>query len=291
MLKIQVNNAIGDLALEPLSCTMDIGDLPVAGTTFVKAQTVRIHTMLIDGDVRIVENFWPSTSLLHAIRGEAEGVSVVLGEAEILRYSRNKNDAVIRWVIDEESLLVTYPWHLLAINTELISAMTKFDVKGTVRDGATVDGDLQLGEGSVLLPGVYVEGKVVIGKNCKIGPNCYLRGETAIYDNCRVGQSVEIKNSILMDGVGVGHLTYLGDSIVGPMANFGAGTITANFRHDGKHHHSMVNGDLVDTGRSKFGTVVGESVHTGINTSIYPGRKIWPKRSTLPGDIIKRDVC
>jgi hypothetical protein len=39
----------------------------------------------------------------------------------------------------------------------------------------------------------------------------------------------------------------------------------------------------------KFGTIIGDDVHTGINTSIYPGRKLWPGTSTLPGEVVQRD--
>jgi bifunctional N-acetylglucosamine-1-phosphate-uridyltransferase/glucosamine-1-phosphate-acetyltransferase GlmU-like protein len=52
----------------------------------------------------------------------------------------------------------------------------------------------------------------------------------------------------------------------------------------------MVNGTLVDTGRRKLGTIVGDNVHTGINTSIYPGRKIFAGKSTAPGQIVKEDI-
>ena len=52
----------------------------------------------------------------------------------------------------------------------------------------------------------------------------------------------------------------------------------------------MVAEELVDTGRRKFGAVVGDGVHTGINTSIYPGRKLWPHTSTRPGQIIDKDL-
>lgn len=55
-----------------------------------------------------------------------------------------------------------------------------------------------------------------------------------IGDKCHVGQAVEIKNSILLPGTNVGHLSYLGDSILGEKVNFGAGTITSNLRHDGE---------------------------------------------------------
>ena len=88
----------------------------------------------------------------------------------------------------------------------------------------------------------------------------------------------------------MGHLSYVGDSILGESVNFGAGTTTSNLRHDGKNHRSLVHGVLIDTGRRKFGTIVGDGVHTGINTTIYPGRKFWPGTSTLPGQIVISDV-
>jgi len=51
-----------------------------------------------------------------------------------------------------------------------------------------------------------------------------------------------------------------------------------------------VKGKLLDTGRRKLGTIVGDGVHTGINTSIYPGRKIWPGKSIAPGEAVKEDI-
>lgn len=105
-----------------------------------------------------------------------------------------------------------------------------------------------------------------------------------------IGQSVEVKNSLAMKGASIGHLSYYGDSIVCEKTNFGAGTITANLRHDGAIHRSMVGVELRDSGRRKLGTIIGNDVHTGIHTSIYPGRKIWPGLSTRPGDIAQRDL-
>ena len=132
-------------------------------------------------------------------------------------------------------------------------------------------------------------GTVVIGAGCKIGPNCYLRGSTAIGDGCHIGQAVEIKNSLIGHGSSVGHLSYVGDSVIGEKVNFGAGTITSNLRHDGGNHRSLVAGELVDTGRRKFGTVVGDDVHTGIHTAIYPGRKLGPGTTTLPNETVQVD--
>jgi bifunctional UDP-N-acetylglucosamine pyrophosphorylase/glucosamine-1-phosphate N-acetyltransferase len=137
---------------------------------------------------------------------------------------------------------------------------------------------------------VFIEGHVVIGENCKVGPNCYIRGATSIGDGCHIGQAVEIKNSLILSNTSIGHLSYVGDSVVGKKVNFGAGTITSNFRHDGANHRSMVDGQLIDTGRRKFGTIIGDHVHTGIHTSIYPGRKIGTHGSTRPGDIVQYDL-
>jgi len=78
--------------------------------------------------------------------------------------------------------------------------------------------------------------------------------------------------------------------VICPLTNLGAGTITANLRHDGRNHSSSVAGELLDTGRRKLGVIIGDNVHTGIHTSIYPGRKIWPEKSTLPGEIVRKDI-
>lgn len=188
------------------------------------------------------------------------------------------------------SFMVDYSWDLLRANEEYLAQLTSPVIDGEVHSSAVIEGIIHLGKGSRILPGVYIEGNVIIGENCKIGPNCYIRGATTIGDQCHIGQSVEIKNSIILSHTSIGHLSYVGDSIIGHKVNFGAGTITSNFRHDGANHRSMVNGQLIDTGRRKFGSIVGDHVHTGIHTSIYPGRKLYPHTCTRPGAIVQKDL-
>ena len=188
------------------------------------------------------------------------------------------------------SFIIRYPWDLLRANELYVSALTGPSIHGEIHPAAVINGTLHLGLGTRILPGVFIEGNVVIGDNCKIGPNCYIRGNTSIGDSCHIGQSVEIKNSLILSHTNVGHLSYIGDSMLGEKVNLGAGTTTSNLRHDGKNHRSMVHGLLLDTGRRKFGTIIGDHVHTGINTSIYPGRKLWPNTTTRPGEIVQHDV-
>ncbi len=188
------------------------------------------------------------------------------------------------------SFLIRFAWDLLLANERALKARRDWVNLGECHASLHVDGRLSVGAGTRILPGVVIEGDVVIGAGCKVGPNCYLRGATTVGDGCHVGQAVELKNSVLLAKTNVGHLSYVGDSILGEKVNFGAGTIVSNLRHDGKPHRSMVDGELVDTRRRKFGAIVGDGVHTGIHTSIYPGRKIWPGLTTRPADVVDRDL-
>jgi len=185
------------------------------------------------------------------------------------------------------SFIIRHPWDLLRANECHVSSLMKSRIEGEIHPLAVIAGILHLGPGTRILPGVFIEGNVVIGTNCKIGPNCYIRGNTSIGDGCHIGQSVEIKNCLILDRTNVGHLSYVGDSVLGANVNLGAGTTVSNLRHDGKNHRSMVAGELCDTGRRKFGAIIGDGVHTGINTSIYPGRQLWPGATTRPGEIIQ----
>ncbi|MBQ6352344.1 MAG: hypothetical protein IJJ28_03645 [Lentisphaeria bacterium] len=199
-------------------------------------------------------------------------------------------DPAARQTVEFAGTILRYPWDLLALNESRCAALDTPDIRGEVAPAAYIDGVIRLGEGSRLLPGVCIEGNVVIGRKCKIGPNCYLRGNTVIGDNCHIGQAVEIKNSVIGDRTAVGHLSYVGDSVLGDRVNFGAGTIIGNLRHDGKNHRSPVAGKLVDTGRRKFGAIVGDGVHTGIHTAIYPGRKLAAGAATRPGEVVRTDL-
>ena len=201
-----------------------------------------------------------------------------------------KNNDVYLEKVQDYWFPVSFSWSLIDINKFFVDKIKKSVKKGKIEKGVFINGNIILGKGSILKSGTYIEGNVVIGENTVIGPNAYIRGSTSIGDNCKVGQAVEIKNCIIMNNSKVPHLSYIGDSVIGENVNLGAGTITGNLRHDNADIKSMVNDKLIDSGRRKFGTIVGDNVHTGIHTSIYPGRKIWPDKSTAPGEIVKKDI-
>jgi len=156
-----------------------------------------------------------------------------------------------------------------------------------VEPGATLKGRVSVGKDTKIMAGAYIEGPVIIGDNCKIGPNCYIRPYTCIGDDVRVGNAVEVKNSAIFDGTKIGHLSYVGDSVIGRCCNFGAGTICSNLRHDKATVKSFIKGDRVDSGRRKLGAIIGDAVNTGIHTTIYTGTVIESGYWGLPAAVLK----
>ncbi|NOZ61144.1 MAG: NTP transferase domain-containing protein [Calditrichaeota bacterium] len=183
-----------------------------------------------------------------------------------------------------------YPWELLETQEFFMKTSSSREILGSVEMNVQLKGSVVIGKNTLIKSGVYIEGPVIIGNNCIIGPNAYIRAHTAIGDNCQIGQAVEIKNSIIMSNTKISHLSFVGDSVIGENVNLGAGFVSANLRHDGENVKSLVKGKLVDTGRRKFGAVIADNVKTGINNSIYPGRKIWPGKQTEIGAKVKHDI-
>lgn len=187
--------------------------------------------------------------------------------------------------VDGYWLDVGYPWDLLEANERALRDLDP-DVEGEVEEGAVLKGPVSVGEGAVVRSGAYVKGPVAIGEGCEVGPNCYVRPGTSLGDDVRVGNGVEVKNSVLMDGTNVGHLSYVGDSVLGPCANVGAGTMFANLRHDGSTVPVEVKGETIDSGRRKLGAVLGARAKTGVNTSLDPGTVLGEGLFTVAGDCV-----
>lgn len=215
-------------------------------------------------------------------RGEIELTSAVLTLA--------KRDDFYVHPIEGFWLSNGLPWELLKSQSHFMNQQSEGEIKGTIEEDTHIKNAVTIGENSVVKSGSYIEGPVIIGKNCTIGPNCYIRGCTSIGNNCVIGHGVEIKNSIIMDNTKICHLSYVGDSVIGEGVNLGAGFISANLRHDGKTVKSMVKGKLFDTKFNKLGAIIADGVKTGVNTAVYPGRKIWPGKQTQIGEIVRYDI-
>lgn len=180
------------------------------------------------------------------------------------------------------------PWELLAANAD---ALESLDARrdGRVHPDADLRGTVVVAPDATVNAGVVVDGPAFVGRGATVGPNAYVRGATYLGPDVHVGHAVEVKNSVLLAGASAGHLTYLGDSVVGRDVNFGAGTVVANLRHDGAAVRVATTEGRLSTGRRKFGIVAGERAKTGIDASVDAGVTLGPGARTAPGETLVRD--
>lgn len=214
------------------------------------------------------------------------------GEYEItdsLKIQMSENKIVRGLKSDHKWIDVGRPWELLNVNEHFISEMEE-DIQGEIEEGVTIHGKVVLGKNSIIRSGTYILGPVFIGEGCDIGPNSYLRKYTYLGNNVNVGNAVEIKNSIIMDGTNVNHLSYVGDSVIGANCNVAAGTNIANLRFDNKNVKMKIKGEKFDCGVRKLGAVFGDNVKTGINSSFNPGVKVGINSAVGSGTIIYEDI-
>ena len=173
-------------------------------------------------------------------------------------------------------------------------------------DQCCVGPRVQVGEGTVVLPGTILRGETVVGRNCELGPNtvirdctvgdgvtvnasqlnestvddgvkigpfAYIRPNCHVGANVKVGDFVELKNSTIGAGTKISHLTYVGDSDVGRRVNFGCGTVTVNY-----------------DGAQKFRTTIGDDAFIGCNTNLVAPVKVGDGAYTAAGSTITDEV-
>jgi UDP-N-acetylglucosamine diphosphorylase / glucose-1-phosphate thymidylyltransferase / UDP-N-acetylgalactosamine diphosphorylase / glucosamine-1-phosphate N-acetyltransferase / galactosamine-1-phosphate N-acetyltransferase len=80
------------------------------------------------------------------------------------------------------------------------------------------------------------------------------------------------------------------DSVFAPNVNFSAGCTTANLRIDKGHVHSTVKSAKLNTGRDKFGAIIGENAFIGVDAMTMPGVKIGERAQIGPGTHVRYDV-
>jgi bifunctional UDP-N-acetylglucosamine pyrophosphorylase/glucosamine-1-phosphate N-acetyltransferase len=170
-----------------------------------------------------------------------------------------------------------------------------------------IEPEVKIGRDTIVYPNVYLQGKTTIGEDCVIestvkildstlengvhlkmgcvvtqsrlgtgadlGPFAHLRPGADLRAGVHVGNFVEVKKSVLHEGVKAGHLTYLGDAEIGAGTNVGAGTITCNY--DGVRKHQ---------------TIIGEKAFIGSNTALVAPVTVGAGAYVGAGSTITKEV-
>jgi len=180
------------------------------------------------------------------------------------------------------------PWDLLDGNRFILKSIGR-DIKGEVGENVVIEGKVVVEEGAVIKHNSVIEGPALIKSGSVVGPLAYIRPYTVLMEDTFVGNSSEIKNSIVMRGTKIPHLSYVGDSIIGENCNFGCNTITANLRFDDKPVKVSIKGKVVESVR-KLGVIMGDNVKTGVQVSFMPGVKVGSNSWIGPNLLVDRDV-
>lgn len=204
--------------------------------------------------------------------------------------SEDKKDVVAAKISKDDWFDIGRPWDLLDANAWALKRM-EHKILGKVEQGAHLLGSVSIAATARVRSGAYIEGPCFIDEGADIGPNCFIRPCTSIGKNSRVGNACEIKNSVIMDGTHVGHLSYVGDRILCEKCNLGAGTITANLRLDDCTVKMIIKDQLIDTERRKLGAILGDNVKTGVNSVLMPGVKVGSNCWIGPNVMVERDLA
>ncbi|MDE6280942.1 MAG: UDP-N-acetylglucosamine pyrophosphorylase [Oscillospiraceae bacterium] len=136
-------------------------------------------------------------------------------------------------------------------------------------------------------PTAYLGAPCVIGPDTEVRHCAFIRGSALVGANCVVGNSVELKNVILFDNVQTPHYNYVGDSILGYKSHMGAGSITSNVKSDKTLVVVKNQGEAIETGRKKFGAMLGDFVEVGCNSVLNPGTVIGRRSNIYPVSCVR----
>jgi len=176
----------------------------------------------------------------------------------------------------------TYPWEALNGISEFVKELGEtLDPDKFLRMGE----DIWVAKSATIAKTATLNGPLIIDEDVEVRPGAYIRGSAIIGKGSVVGNSTEIKNDIIFDSVQVPHYNYVGDSILGYKSHMGAGSITSNVKSD---KSLVVVKDCYDTkaeietGRKKFGAMLGDYVEVGCNSVLNPGTVIGRESQIYP---------
>jgi NDP-sugar pyrophosphorylase family protein len=172
-----------------------------------------------------------------------------------------------------------YPWEALSGLSEYIRTLgNTLSAEEFERRGE----DVWVARTASVAPTAYIGGPCIICERAEIRHCAFIRGSAIVGAGAVVGNSTELKNCILFDGVQVPHYNYVGDSVLGYKSHMGAGSVTSNVKSDKTLVTVDLGGTRVETGRKKFGAMLGDFVEVGCNSVLNPGTVVGKSSNVYP---------
>ena len=178
----------------------------------------------------------------------------------------------------------TYPWEALdgikSFILELGETLSA-DEYDHPEEGVWIAKDAKI------FPSAYIGAPCIIDHGAEVRHCAFIRGSAIVGKNAVVGNSTELKNVVLFDNVQVPHYNYVGDSILGYKAHMGAGSITSNVKSDKTLVTVHIPDAPIETGRKKFGAILGDNVEVGSNSVLNPGTVVGRCSNIYPVSCVR----
>lgn len=137
---------------------------------------------------------------------------------------------------------------------DILNEKVKIDIPYTKREG-----DVWVGDGTIISPTAQINGPVVIGHNCQIGPGVTLSPGTVIGDNVIIGEGSSLKRPVIWNNVYIGEDSALRGCVIGKGTSIKRG---ANILE---------------------GAIISNEVVVGEHASVRPNVKVWPNKTIESG--------
>lgn len=173
----------------------------------------------------------------------------------------------------------TYPWECLA---EIKDFILKLGPTLPKDEYTEISENVWVANDAKVFPSAYLGAPCIVDHKAEIRHCAFIRESAVIGKGATVGNSTELKNAVLFDEVQVPHYNYVGDSILGYKSHMGAGAITSNVKSD-KTPVVVKDADgNIETGRKKFGAMLGDNVEVGCNSVLNPGTVVGRNTNIYP---------
>ena len=161
---------------------------------------------------------------------------------------------------------------LVAPDTVFLSHDTVLEPDTLVEPHVVFGMGVRVASGATIRAFSHLEG-CVVRAGAVIGPYARLRPGADVGEAAHVGNFVELKATTLGAGAKANHLSYLGDALIGPGANIGAGTITCNYDGVAKHR-----------------TEIGSGAFIGSNSALVAPVRVGARALVAAGSVVVEDV-
>jgi UDP-N-acetylglucosamine diphosphorylase/glucosamine-1-phosphate N-acetyltransferase len=198
-------------------------------------------------------------------------------------------------VWEKEWAEFTWPWDILNANRIVMDRLLKgkgsfIAESANIHSSVVIEGPVYIEEGAIIRPNTTLRGPIYIGKNVYVGNNSLIRDYSCLCQGVSIGYAVEMRNSMVFERVNVGRMTYLADSIIGADTCIEAGVQLWNWRPGTEPLHFESEDETVQIPLEKFGAIVGDNVVIGVNSSIYPARRIGEDSVISAGCVVQKDI-